>query len=45
MARNRAAFERVTFRPRVLRGVQSIDTRTTLFGKPSALPLAIRDRL
>ena len=41
MARNRAAFERVTFRPRVLRGVQAIDTTTTIFGKPSALPLAL----
>jgi isopentenyl diphosphate isomerase/L-lactate dehydrogenase-like FMN-dependent dehydrogenase len=30
MARNRAAFERVTFRPRVLRGVQSVDTSTTV---------------
>jgi isopentenyl diphosphate isomerase/L-lactate dehydrogenase-like FMN-dependent dehydrogenase len=41
MARNRAAFERVAFRPRVLRGVQSVDTRTEIFGKPSAFPLAL----
>jgi isopentenyl diphosphate isomerase/L-lactate dehydrogenase-like FMN-dependent dehydrogenase len=41
MARNRAAFERVTFRPRVLRGVQSVDTTVELFGKPSSLPLAL----
>ena len=41
MARNRAAFERVTFRPRVLRGVQSVDTSTTIFGKPAAFPLAL----
>ena len=41
MARNRAAFERVTFRPRVLRGVQAIDTSAEIFGKPSALPLAV----
>jgi isopentenyl diphosphate isomerase/L-lactate dehydrogenase-like FMN-dependent dehydrogenase len=41
MARNRAAFDRVTFRPRVLRGVQAVDTRTQIFGKPSALPLAL----
>lgn len=41
MARNRAAFERVTFRPRVLRGVQAIDTSAEIFGKPSALPLAL----
>jgi isopentenyl diphosphate isomerase/L-lactate dehydrogenase-like FMN-dependent dehydrogenase len=41
MARNRAAFERVTFRPRVLRAVQSVDTGTTIFGKPSAMPIAL----
>ena len=41
MARNRAAFERVTFRPRVLRGVQSVDTSTEILGKPSAFPLAL----
>lgn len=41
MARNRAAFERVTFRPRVLRGVQAIDTASEIFGQPSPLPLAL----
>ena len=41
MARNRAAFEQVTFRPRVLRGVQAVDPGTTLFGKPAAFPLAV----
>jgi len=41
MARNRAAFEQVTFRPRVLRGVQAVDPGTTLFGKPAAFPLAL----
>jgi isopentenyl diphosphate isomerase/L-lactate dehydrogenase-like FMN-dependent dehydrogenase len=41
MARNCAAFERVTFRPRVLRGVQSVDTGTEILGKPSAMPLAL----
>ncbi len=41
MARNRAAFDHVTFRPRVLRGVQSIDTRTTILGCPAAFPLAV----
>ena len=41
MARNRAAFDRVTFRPRVLRGVQSIDTKTDIFGTSSAMPLAL----
>jgi len=41
MARNRAAFERVTFRPRVLRGVHAVHPGTDIFGKPSALPLAL----
>jgi (S)-mandelate dehydrogenase len=40
MGRNRAAFERVTFRPRVLRGVQAVDTQTTLWGRPIPFPLA-----
>jgi L-lactate dehydrogenase (cytochrome) len=34
------AFERVEFRPRVLRDVTAVDTTTTLLGRPSALPLA-----
>ena len=38
MARNRAAFEQVTFRPRVLRGVHRIDTAASIFGRPTALP-------
>lgn len=41
MARNRAAFEQVTFRPRVLRGVHAVDPGTTIFGKPAAFPLAL----
>src|SRR5688572_32854456 len=41
MVRNRAAFERVTFRPRVLRGVEAVDTSTQLFSKPAAFPLAL----
>ena len=41
MARNRAAFERITFRPRVLRGVHAVDTGTTIFGKPIPFPLAL----
>jgi isopentenyl diphosphate isomerase/L-lactate dehydrogenase-like FMN-dependent dehydrogenase len=41
MARNCTAFERVVFRPRVLRNVQSVDTRTEIFGHPSAFPLAL----
>ena len=41
MARNRAAFDQVTFRPRVLRGVEKVDTRANLLGLPSAMPLAV----
>ncbi len=38
---NRTAFERVRLVPKVLVDVASIDTRVDLWGKPSALPLAI----
>jgi len=38
---NRAAFERVRLLPRVLVNVAEVDTRISLFGKPSSLPLAI----
>jgi isopentenyl diphosphate isomerase/L-lactate dehydrogenase-like FMN-dependent dehydrogenase len=41
MARNRAAFERVTFRPRVLRGVAAVDTSAEIFGARAAFPLAL----
>jgi isopentenyl diphosphate isomerase/L-lactate dehydrogenase-like FMN-dependent dehydrogenase len=41
MARNRAAFEAVTFRPRVLRPVDQIDTATEILGGPAAFPLAL----
>lgn len=41
MARNRAAFDAVTFCPRVLRNVENIDLTTSIFGQTSALPFAI----
>jgi isopentenyl diphosphate isomerase/L-lactate dehydrogenase-like FMN-dependent dehydrogenase len=41
MARNRAAFDAVTFRPRVLRGVQQIDPSTEVFGKALPFPLVV----
>ncbi len=41
MARNRAALDRVTFKPRVLRGVAQVDTSAQLLGSPSALPMAV----
>jgi isopentenyl diphosphate isomerase/L-lactate dehydrogenase-like FMN-dependent dehydrogenase len=41
LARNRAGFEAITFRPRVLRNVETIDPATTLLGTPSSFPLAV----
>jgi len=41
MARNRAAFDAITFRPRVLRGVERIDTEVNIFGRTVPFPLAI----
>jgi len=38
---NRAAFERIKFRPHVLNDVSGRSTATTLFGKPMAMPYAI----
>jgi (S)-mandelate dehydrogenase len=38
---NRAAFERVRILPKVLVDVSKVETEIDLFGKPSALPLAI----
>ena len=40
-ARNREAFERLEFRPRILRGVESVEPGTTLLGRPLSLPLVI----
>ncbi len=40
LRRAREAFERVEFRPRVLRDVTVVDTTTTILGRPSTLPLA-----
>lgn len=40
LRRSRQAFGRVEFRPSVLQDVSSIDTSTTILGKPSTLPLA-----
>lgn len=39
MRRAREAFDRVEFRPRVLRDVRTVDTSTTILGAPSALPI------
>jgi L-lactate dehydrogenase (cytochrome) len=41
LANNRRAFERIAFRPRVLRDVSAVDTATTLLGKPLPFPLVL----
>lgn len=38
---NHDAFGMLTFRPRVLRDVSSVDTTTTLLGRPMPLPLVL----
>src|SRR5436853_4274068 len=41
LAANEAAFARMTFRPRVLRGIEEPDPATRLLGGPAAIPLAL----
>ena len=41
MRRNRAAFDRWAFRPRVLRDVSKIDTSTTLMGQKLRIPVIL----
>ncbi|MGH9213964.1 MAG: alpha-hydroxy acid oxidase [Acidimicrobiales bacterium] len=41
LAGNSAGFSRITFRPRVLRDVSSVDTTTTILGKQVPFPLAL----
>ncbi len=41
LAANQAAFAAVTFRPRVLRGLESVDTASTILGQPVAYPLVL----
>ena len=41
LRRSREAYSRVEFEPRVLRDVSSIDTRTEILNRPSALPLVL----
>ena len=41
LARARRAFEDVEFHPSILRDVSHVDTSTTIFGGPSALPFGI----
>jgi len=41
LADNTRAFARLTFKPRVLRDVAEVDTRTTILGQEVPLPLAL----
>ncbi|MFI5052889.1 MAG: alpha-hydroxy acid oxidase [Acidimicrobiia bacterium] len=41
LAENSAAFARIGFRPRVLRGVGTVDPSTTLLGQPMPIPLVL----
>ncbi len=41
LARNVDAFGRYEFRPRILRDVSHLDTSTTIFGRPTAMPLIL----
>jgi 4-hydroxymandelate oxidase len=41
LARNRAALEAIRLKPRVLRDVTRIDTRTTLFGREHRMPVLL----
>ena len=41
LARNVEAFERLEFRPRVLRNVREVDMSTTVLGRPLAFPLIL----
>ena len=38
---NRAAFERLRLRPRILRDVSRVDTKTTVLGQPVAFPICL----
>jgi L-lactate dehydrogenase (cytochrome) len=41
LAANTAGYSSLEFRPRVLRDVSSIDTSTTLFGRPVSMPIVL----
>ena len=41
LAANQAAFADVTYRPRVLRGVEKVDSASTVLGQPLAFPLVL----
>ena len=39
--RNVSSFSRIEFKPRVLRDVSTLDTSTTIFGRPASMPLIL----
>lgn len=39
--RSRASFQKLTFHPRILRGVSEVDTRALILGKQGRLPLVL----
>lgn len=41
LARNSSAFAQFEFQPRILRDVSRLDTSTTIFGRPAAMPLIL----
>src|SRR3954470_20027694 len=41
LAANQAAFATTTFRPRILRGIEKVDTSCTILGRPLAYPLVL----
>jgi L-lactate dehydrogenase (cytochrome) len=41
LAANEAAFARVTYRPKVLQGLQSVNPASTILGQPLAYPLVL----
>ena len=41
LSTNESDFARLEFKPRVLRDVSRLDTSTTIFGKPAAMPIVL----
>jgi L-lactate dehydrogenase (cytochrome) len=41
LAANEAAFATTSFRPRVLRGIEQVDTTSTILGRPLSYPLVL----
>src|SRR5947207_11881779 len=41
LAANQSSFATTTFRPRILRGIEKVDTTGTILGRPAAYPLVL----